>query len=176
VGRAEHAYESVDVKELLGEVKGMLALPSHFSVTWRDDLPTVVTQRTLLAQVFMNLIGNAAKHHDLPSGKIEVSAEDQDSFVLFRVRDDGPGIAEKDRSKVFGLFTTLKRRDEVEGSGMGLAFVQKVVRQLGGQVEAVGPDGRGITFQFSWPKGPTARKQKKTRPPTLVGFKYGGTE
>jgi signal transduction histidine kinase len=96
--------------------------------------------------------------------------------VQFSVRDDGPGIPEKHRTKIFGLFTTLKRRDEVEGSGMGLAFTQKVVRQLGGKIDVVGPEGRGITFAFTWPKGPTARKQKKSRPPTLVGFKFGAGE
>jgi signal transduction histidine kinase len=130
----------------------------------------------LLAQVFLNLVGNAVKHHDKKTGSIRVSAEDQDSFVEFKVTDDGPGIPAKHRNKIFGLFTTLKRRDVVEGSGMGLAFVQKVVRQLGGRIDAVGPDGRGACLAFTWPKGPTARKRKKARPPTLVGFKYGGSE
>lgn len=174
IGRAEHAFESVAVGELLAEVHGMLELPGGFEVTWQKPMPTVVTQRTLLAQIFMNLISNAVKHHDTPSdGVVVVTADDQESFVKFSVRDNGPGIAEKHRTKIFGLFTTLKRRDEVEGSGMGLAFVQKVVRSQGGTIEVVGPEGRGVTFEFTWPKGPTARKQKKTRPPTLVGFKWG---
>lgn len=175
LGRAEHAYESVEVGGLLEEVRDMVDLPEGFAVTWPDSLPTVVTQRTLMSQVFLNLISNAVKHHDGSSGTIDIQAEDQDSFIEFRVRDDGPGIPPQQRNKIFGLFTTLKRRDEVEGSGMGLAFVQKVVKQLGGNIEAVGPEGRGITFAFTWPKGPTARKQKKSRPPTLVGFKFGET-
>ena len=74
--------------------------------------------------------------------------------MVFRVSDDGPGIPLKYRQRIFGLFSTLKRRDEVEGSGMGLAFVQKVVRKLGGQVSVQGPEGRGATFVFQWPKTP----------------------
>lgn len=176
VGRAEHAFESVNVAELLTEVRDMVDLPEGFEMKWRQPLPTLVTQRTLMAQVFLNLAGNAIKHHDKDTGTIEVSAEDGDSFVQFTVRDDGPGIPTQHRNKIFGLFTTLKRRDEVEGSGMGLAFTQKVVRHLGGTIEVTGDEGRGATFVFTWPKGPTARKQKKSRPPTLVGFKFGEDE
>lgn len=174
IGRAEHPYEAVDVGKLLAEVKGMIALPEGFDVRWHEPMPSLVTQRSLLSQVFLNLIGNAVKHHDLPRGEVEVTAEDEDSFVSFRVRDDGPGIPSAQRAKVFGLFTTLKRRDEVEGSGMGLAFVRKVVKSLGGRVDVEGPEGRGATFVFTWPKGPTARREKKARPPTLVGFKWEG--
>lgn len=177
IGRAEHAFESVGVGELLTEVHGMLELPHGFGVTWQKPMPSVVTQRTLLSQVFLNLISNAVKHHDAAhEGEVVVTADDQESFVKFSVRDNGPGIPQKHRAKIFGLFTTLKRRDEVEGSGMGLAFVQKVVRSQGGKIEVVGPEGRGVAFEFTWPKGPTARKQKKNRPPTLVGFKWGEKE
>ena len=176
LGRAEQAFESVDVGRLLEDVQGMIDAPTGFALRWAS-MPTVVTQRTLLVQVFLNLIGNAIKHHDDPStGVVEISAEDQDNFCVFRVSDNGPGIPLKHRNKIFGLFTTLKRRDEVEGSGMGLAFVQKVIRQCGGQIAVTGPDGRGTTFEFSWPKGPTAKKRKKARPPTLVGIKTGSLD
>ncbi len=177
VGRAEHAYESVDVGELLTEVRDMVELPDGFEVRWSATMPTVVTQRTLLSQVFLNLIGNAIKHHDEDAGVIEVKAEEREGFVEFHVSDDGPGIKSEHRSKIFGLFTTLKRRDAVEGSGMGLAFTRKVVRQLGGKIGVLGEEGRGVTFAFTWPKGPTTTsRRKKKRPPTLVGFKPGEPE
>jgi signal transduction histidine kinase len=74
VGRAEHAFESVDVGELLVEVRGMVELPSGIELRWSPSMPIVVTQRTLLSQVFLNLIGNAIKHHDQDTGIIEVTA------------------------------------------------------------------------------------------------------
>src|SRR5690606_24628061 len=100
----------------------------------------------------LNLVSNALKHHDRDTGEVHIDVEDAGQHYVFRVRDDGPGIPLNYRERIFGLFSTLKRRDEVEGSGMGLAFVQKVVRRLGGQVSVEGPEGRGVTFAFEWPK------------------------
>ncbi len=66
--------------------------------------------------------------------------------------DDGPGIPEQFRERVFGMFQTLKPRDEVEGSGMGLAIVRKLVDRQGGKVWlAGGSDGRGLAVHFTWP-------------------------
>jgi signal transduction histidine kinase len=152
VGRTQQPVEDVDVAALLTEVTTvLLQVPEGFTVRW-GEMPRLVTHRTLLSQVFQNLIGNALKHHDRDGGTIEVSVEDTGDRYVFRIRDDGPGIAEIHRQKIFGLFSTLKRRDEVEGSGMGLAFVQKVVRRVGGIVLVEGPEGRGATFRFDWPK------------------------
>ncbi len=152
IGRTQYPVEDVDVDALLHEVTtSLLQIPATFEVRWAD-MPRLTTHRTLLSQVFQNLISNAVKHHDQPGGTIEIRAEDAGSHYVFRVSDDGPGIAESFRERIFNLFSTLKRRDEIEGSGMGLAFVQKVVRRLGGQVSVEGPEGRGTTFRFEWPK------------------------
>jgi len=152
IGRAQHPVEPVDVGQLLEEItKSLLQIPSGFEVRWAE-MPKLHTQRTLMSQVFLNLISNAIKHHDRDHGIIEITADDADEVIVFRVKDDGPGIPTTYRQRIFGLFSTLKRRDEVEGSGMGLAFVQKVVRKLGGQVAVEGPEGRGAIFAFDWPK------------------------
>jgi signal transduction histidine kinase len=152
IGRTQHAVEEVDVADLLSEVTTtLLQVPAGFSVRWAG-MPRLTTHRTLLSQVFQNLINNAIKHHDRDRGEIVVSWEEHGSRHVFRVSDDGPGIPEAHRQRIFGLFSTLKRRDEVEGSGMGLAFVQKVVRKMGGQVAVEGPEARGATFKFDWPR------------------------
>lgn len=152
IGRTQHPVERVEVNLLLDEIRGgLLQVPAGFELSW-SDMPTLVTHRTLLSQVFLNLISNALKHHDRDHGRIEITFEDTPSYYIFRVTDDGAGIPLNFRQRIFGLFATLKRRDEVEGSGMGLAFVQKVVRRLGGQVNVEGPEGRGVTFAFEWPK------------------------
>jgi signal transduction histidine kinase len=73
-------------------------------------------------------------------------------MVEFRVADDGPGIGSEYQSRVFGLFQTLRPRDEVEGSGMGLALVKKLVEARGGRIWlASAPPRRGATFHFTWP-------------------------
>jgi len=77
------------------------------------------------------------KHHDKEMGKIHIGARQQGGFVTLSVSDDGPGIEEKFQDRVFSPMTTLRPRDEVEGSGMGLANVQKIARHYGGKARIV---------------------------------------
>jgi signal transduction histidine kinase len=152
VGRTENVAEDVDVAVLLEElITTVVSVPEGFAVKWAD-MPRLVTYRTLLSQVFQNLISNGLKHHDRNEGFVDISVREAGDRYVFRVSDDGPGIAIKHRQRIFGLFTTLRARDEIEGSGIGLACVQKVVRGLGGRVAVEGPETRGTTFKFDWPK------------------------
>ena len=103
-----------------------------------------------------NLIGNAIKHHDDPAhGHVRVTAtEAVGGMIELIVEDDGPGIPEQYRERVFGMFQTLRPRDEVEGSGMGLAIVKKLVERQGGKVWLTDkPGGRGLAVHFTWPYG-----------------------
>jgi signal transduction histidine kinase len=101
----------------------------------------------------MNLIGNAIKHHHRkPEGRIVVSAEDAGAWWRFRVSDDGPGIAPRFHEKIFVIFQTLEARDKVEGTGIGLALVKKIVESFGGTITVDSDVGRGATFEFTWPK------------------------
>ena len=98
-----------------------------------------------------NLIDNGLKHHDRTAGRITVAMRAIDGGVEFRVSDDGPGIPVRFRDRVFEIFKTLASRDEVEGSGIGLAIVKKMVELHGGQIRIEGaPDQRGTTFAFGW--------------------------
>lgn len=99
------------------------------------------------------------KHHDREHGRIEVHIDESDpSRVGFSVRDDGPGIPPDMHERVFGMFQTLKSRDEVEGSGIGLAIVAKTVKCFGGEV-TVSSEGRGTTFAFTWPRRADSRSE-----------------
>ncbi len=70
----------------------------------------------------------------------------------FSVADDGPGIAPGFHERIFELFQTLKPRDQVEGSGMGLAIVKKTVESMGGSISVDSAAGAGAVFRFTWPK------------------------
>ena len=98
-----------------------------------------------------NLVDNAIKHHDKKQGTIELNVEKTDGELLFSVRDDGPGIAEEYHEKIFEIFQTLKPRDRVEGSGMGLTYVKKAVEGAGGRIRCESQPGAGTTFLFTWP-------------------------
>ncbi len=151
-GRREERLEVVDLDELLGEVIELLGPPPGMKIERDGELPTLVTFRTPLFQVFTNLLANAMKHHDRDSGNIVVSAQEGDEAIEFAVSDDGPGIPPEFAERVFQMFQTLKPRDELETDGMGLALVQKIVHLQGGRVWLESRGGRGACFRFSWPK------------------------
>ena len=102
----------------------------------------------------MNLVGNAVKHHDRAEGVVRVDAEEAGREWRFSVSDDGPGIPPRFHDKVFVIFQTLEARDKVEGTGLGLALVKKIVESQGGRVTLESGVGRGATFRFTWPKAP----------------------
>jgi len=85
-----------------------------------------------LHTLFSALIGNAIKHHDKFSGRVEVAAWREGSDLMLTVSDDGPGIHPRFHERVFKPMTTLRSRDEVEGSGLGLALVRKIAGNYGG--------------------------------------------
>jgi PAS domain S-box-containing protein len=155
VGRAKGKAERVDVGQLLREVIDLISPPAGVVVTVAPDMPAVVTERLRLQQVFMNLIGNAIKHHDRPAqARIEVLWRDGGDLFEFAVADNGPGIDPKYHEKIFVIFQTLAARDKVEGTGVGLSLVKKIVQSQGGTVTVESSPGRGATFRFTWPKAP----------------------
>ncbi len=142
----------VDVAVLLRDVSSLLEWPPGFRLEAPGPFPVLRTDRTGLHQVFQNLIGNAIKHHDGTSGVITVAWRDTPAAHEFRVSDDGPGIPSEYHSRIFAMFETLRPRDEVEGSGMGLALVRRLVELRGGTIEVEPAAPRGVTFRFTWPK------------------------
>ncbi|AUX40499.1 uncharacterized protein SOCE26_019000 [Sorangium cellulosum] len=152
-GRVRTPTEVVAVGPLVEEVVDLLSPPEGFRVEAAGPLPSIMAERTLLQQVFMNLISNAIKHHnDKPRGRVVVSAEDAGSHVRFTVADNGPGIAPRFHEKVFVIFQTLQGREKVEGTGIGLALVKKIVESSGGTIALDSDVGRGAAFSFTWPK------------------------
>lgn len=158
VGRMGTEGESVDVAELLRDLVEMLDPPEGFRVEIAEGMPTMLTKRLRLSQVFSNLINNAIKYHHRSEGRIVVSAvlletdgEVEPPAYRFAVADDGPGIPPQHHEKVFMMFQTLQPRDEVESTGLGLSLVKKLVEEEGGRVTLDSDLGQGATFLFTWP-------------------------
>ena len=105
-----------------------------------------------LRQIFQNLMNNAVKHHGGHIGQISVTGRDVGNTLEFTVADDGQGIDEMYHEKIFEMFQTLKRRDEVEASGMGLAIVKKIILRNGGNIRVLSESGTGSKFIFTWQK------------------------
>jgi PAS domain S-box-containing protein len=151
-GREDMVAERVDTGALVAELAGLVSPPEGFEIVGRPNLPVLHTPRAALTQALQNLLSNAIKHHDHPaSGHVWVDARQEGSMIEFFVTDDGPGIPEPFRSRVFGMFQTLRPRDDVEGSGMGLAIVKKLVERQGGKVWLTEGEQRGLAVHFTWP-------------------------
>jgi PAS domain S-box-containing protein len=152
-GRHHHPVELVETSVLVENVVDLLSPLEGFVVTVADPLPTLLTERVPLETIFRNLIGNAIKHHDRPQeGRVIISAQHQSNFVEFTVADNGPGIDVAFHERIFEIFQTLHPRDQVEGSGVGLSLVRRLVESYGGRVWLESSRGRGATFRFTWPQ------------------------
>jgi signal transduction histidine kinase len=153
VGRSPQADEPVFVRQLLREIIDSLNLPDGFQVELPFYLPTLVTNRVQLQQVFTNLISNAAKYHGHPeSGTVSIACTEDTQFYTFSVTDDGPGIAPEYHERIFVIFQTLTERDTLESTGVGLAIVKKIVERQGGAIQVESKEGEGATFRFTWPR------------------------
>jgi PAS domain S-box-containing protein len=150
-GKSEGTLSQLDMNEMLRDIFDIQNHKPGLQLELKNILPTITTLSTPLEQVIRNLLSNAIKHHDRDQGVIQVSFRLVDEhFYEFTICDDGPGIPQQFHQRVFGMFQTLKPRDEMEGSGMGLALVKKIVESYGGKIH-LKSEGRGSCFIFTWP-------------------------
>jgi light-regulated signal transduction histidine kinase (bacteriophytochrome) len=152
LGRGAMATCHVDLNEVVASVQRELTTEGH-AINWRiGALPGVDGDPSLLRVVFVNLLSNAIKYsstRERPEIEVGVdTADDQRRAVVF-VRDNGVGFDMQYVDKLFGVFQRLHRAEDYEGTGVGLAIVERVVSRHGGRVWAdAGPD-RGACFYFT---------------------------
>ena len=160
-GRVETPIETVNLRELIQCQFDWLNVEKKFTLTLDMEDICIETRRTELEQIFGNLFSNAIKYHDQPNGRLEISVKSEGDYYVITVADDGPGVPPEFRERIFQMFQTLRPRDEVEGSGMGLAIIRKIIERQGGKISAENrPGGRGVQFRFFWPN--TMQKDSET--------------
>jgi signal transduction histidine kinase len=152
-GRVLTRPERVDTGRLVSEIAD-LQVPAEVRIDVAPGMPMLEAERIPLQQVFMNLIGNAVKYAAAarPDAQIAVSWRDMGGAFEFSVGDNGPGIPAEFHDRIWELLQTLESRDKVEGAGIGLAVVKKIVETRGGRVSLESSEGQGATFRFTWPK------------------------
>nr|WP_324259641.1 ATP-binding protein [Cellvibrio fontiphilus] len=151
-GKTDGNLVEIDVAHMAKELFEIQNTKPGLRLELADNLPRFTTLSTPFEQILRNFFSNAIKHHDLDHGVIRIACQQlPNHFYEFSICDDGPGIPEKFQQRVFGMFQTLKPRDELEGSGMGLALIKKIVANYGGQIRLESA-GRGCCFYFSWPE------------------------
>jgi PAS domain S-box-containing protein len=155
IGRAETRQTLVSLDQLVKEVRSEVAQETDArNISWKvGALPELYGDRSMLKLALVNLISNAVKFtrtRTQPQIEIGCAERPSDGVVMF-VKDNGVGFDMKYVNKLFGVFQRLHRADEFEGTGIGLATVQRIIHRHGGQVWAEGLVDQGATFFFSVP-------------------------
>jgi PAS domain S-box-containing protein len=156
VGRRGVPIEAVDVGAFLRGLIAILRPPADVEIVMADDWPTIEVEPVLLGQIFQNLIDNAIKFNRSPRKRItlgwrSIGEEHEQQYELF-VRDNGIGIDPRYHEQIFRVFERLHTREEYDGTGIGLAIVNKAVSKLGGSVRVASKPGKGSTFFVTLPQ------------------------
>jgi light-regulated signal transduction histidine kinase (bacteriophytochrome) len=128
-----------------GEEPGLTVSIAPLHPAWGDA--------TLMRQVWINLISNAIKYtRPKPARLVNIDSYARNGMIVYSVRDNGVGFDPGLRHKLFGVFQRLHNTADFEGTGIGLAIVQRIILRHGGRVWAEGAIGQGATFYFSLPQ------------------------
>ena len=159
-GRAEMQFVSVNMRDLVDQcIRGLETERGDRKIEWEiAPLATVEGDPGLLRLVWANLLGNSVKYtRPRDEARIEIGQEERRDAegevreIVYFVRDNGVGFDMRYASKLFGVFQRLHRADDFEGTGIGLANVQRIIHRHGGKVWAVSQVDAGATFYFSLP-------------------------
>jgi light-regulated signal transduction histidine kinase (bacteriophytochrome) len=117
-----------------------------------ETLPDIYADPTYIKQVWINLISNAIKFSSLRMNpEIKIGGYQEEGSNVYYVRDNGVGFNPEYGHKLFGVFQRLHKANEFEGTGVGLAIVERIIHRHAGKVWAEGKEGTGATFYFSLP-------------------------
>ena len=154
IGANDIPPEQIDTGLLIRETLLFITVPESIKVIIPDGLPVVTFVKIRLQQVFQNLLSNAIKYMDKKNGEIKIAFADEEISWRFSIFDNGPGIEEKFLESIFKLFQTIKPKDEMESSGIGLAIVKKIITDAGGKIWVESIPGQGSAFHFTVLKTP----------------------
>jgi len=150
IGKADQAQKEIEIRSLIQQTFELSSPPKDFSFHLNGDISPFFTALVPLETVLRNLLGNAIKHRSSDHGNITVTVKELDQQMELIIADDGPGIDPKFHDKIFEVFQTLEPRDEVEGSGIGLALVKRTIESQGGSIRVKSTLGQGTQMIVHW--------------------------
>jgi len=168
IGRAETKKTEVDLEQLVKEVVAEVGQDTKSrDIAWKiGALPVCYGDRSMLRLVVVNLVSNAVKFTRMRRpAEIEIGCVDRNrKEVEVFVRDNGAGFDMQYVNKLFGVFQRLHLPEQFEGTGIGLATVQRIIHRHGGKVRGEGAVDQGATFYFSLPKAQDASERTANAP------------
>jgi len=150
-GKVREKEKDINLHSLVEEVIILLDPPPTIKIIIENQLPECIGDPTRMGQLFQNLIDNAIKYMDKPQGLIKIGCRKDAGFWEFYVSDNGPGIEEIYFERIFQIFQRLVARDDMEGTGVGLSLVKRIVKIYGGDIWLTSNPGEGTTFYFTLP-------------------------
>jgi light-regulated signal transduction histidine kinase (bacteriophytochrome) len=152
-GRQEIIKSSLDNDKIVRGIIDDFGLNNSKKIKWIiHPLPFITADINTINQVWINLISNAVKYSgNVAKPKIEIGSIKENDAITFFVKDNGVGFDEKYKAKLFKVFQRLHTSEEFEGTGIGLALVDKIIDKHGGKVWAEAALNKGATFYFSLP-------------------------
>jgi len=153
MGRHEILRSAIDTTEMVQEIIRGLSGNGGGVIKWTvHDLPVANADASMMRQVWINLITNAVKYSgNSIAPEIQIGSFKENNMLVFFVEDNGVGFDEKYKNKLFKVFQRLHSAEEFEGTGIGLAIVEKIVSKHGGLVWAEAEVNKGASFYFSLP-------------------------
>jgi PAS domain S-box-containing protein len=167
MGRAEIQHATVNLNELIQDVRRDLEPETTArEIRWKiHPMPTVQGDAALLRQVIYNLIENAVKYtQGHTQAEIEIGSIGNEQEETIFIRDNGLGFDMRYAHKLFGVFQRLHSEPQIQGTGIGLANVRRIIHRHGGQTWAEGELGKGATFYFSLPVLPQRASENERKP------------
>jgi two-component system sensor kinase len=152
IGRRDLSYSLLDMKQIFESAwKDVEALNQERKIEWRwEELLPAYGDGVLIRQVAYNLLSNAAKFTgNRKQAVIEIRSYLEKDQIIYSIKDNGTGFDMKYYGKLFGVFQRLHNRKDFEGTGIGLAIVNRIIKRHGGRVWAEGKPNQGATFYFS---------------------------
>jgi len=153
-GNHEPNLEKVDLNQIIEEIRQQVAATNQYPnfVIKSVELPIVVTDRTMIFQIFQNIIENGLKYNKSKHPAIIINLEPDMKFDHLTFTDNGIGIKAEDQDKIFGMFKRVGETQKYKGSGIGLAICKRIIDQSGGKIWLTSALGEGTTFHLELPK------------------------
>ena len=151
IGRTAQETISLPIRPLIMDILDSLSPPPTYTFNIPEDMPTILVDKTKITQIFENLLSNAIKYAGREDAVIDLVSERKERYYLFGVRDNGPGIDPKFHERIFLLFQTVHKRNDIESSGVGLTIAKKLVEDLGGSIWVESDGKNGTVFFFTIP-------------------------
>jgi two-component system, chemotaxis family, sensor kinase Cph1 len=155
VGRAELSSDPVDMTKMLTEIKDELVTPGKEKEVSLEikNTPDVCGDKTMILQLFTNLVNNAVKYSTLPGqiARVSVNGEVKDGFVTYIIEDNGIGIDMRFANRIFELFKRMDNVKKIEGTGVGLAIAKRIVEKHDGKIWLESQLNHGTKFYVSLP-------------------------